>query len=1439
MSLSTALAGGKEPASQMALKRRIVNTLIGDLKRQYGASSIKVSSLSSHRPPMQAGIRKDDKDDKKGGQNSGSATKAKELFEKLQKEKKDLPDYRTDAAVEFPLLVNLVTEGNRQVAICFNDVKIYPGYSEISMFLKIRVSSYTFFFGADKLKYRENSEGGFFESGRLVLLGDATYKTKSYSYILKGGDIKDNGNFGDATSVYYNCGKLETLKLGGELWLNPDYFVPLDKKGKPLKDSTERVITKLDATIDLSDKFKRLDEFIVKLSFSPFALKAYKDKVGFKVDNVTLDLSETVTPEGVIETLSKVDTLYKSNSAKKGKQWTGLYIEKLEVYLPEELSGKEKGDSTKADKKEAVAKADDKASEDKPLRSFSASNVVIGDVGLTGSFKGFNVVRLDDARPISKWDMSVDTVQIDFINSTCKKFVMKGMVKIPQDETVATCDTNGEGDKKEEKKEEKKDAAAKPDKSKAMLLAYSGLVSVSDKVNSYALAVKFASDRKFGFLGGEATLKSNSAVELMLAKERGKNARFEAKATLNGTWTFAIKPKDATTKDIDKQPEGCPTKDTTKAIGFRNVAFTDCQFMTTAPYFRIGSFAYSDTSSKFNNYPIFIEKFEVKTLAEKKDGDKKDADKKEDKKADAKDAKKDTKAEGSKQEQLAVNVVFRVSLLEKSLSGKGDIGLVFDYGEQNEKFRFAYNSVNIKEIELKGDFSAFKFEGGLKSMKKDPDYGDGFMGRLTMLIGKEDPSTIKMNAIYGIKEPVGRYFYLDGSYANPNAPVKRFVDKNLQINGIAAGLAIKMAPTKEASEFSVFKKKFVPQSGRYSLIVGAPFSNIKPKPGDLFDGNALLTVNIGGSYGIASVLAYGDVRVKAKSYEVPNEASLKASFASSSKGVEEGSGAKTLADTKAKANEADGKKDAKTGAFVANIGAELDLERGGLFVDGVAFLDMGALTGGYEKNKVGDLTMYLGKEGFYSWLGTPTRPLMAQFDLGAGAVIRGDAYLDLGRLPPADQMVRKYPDGLISQLEVANKKAVERGYPKFELFQPDNISGKMSAKNGMLIGASLNIDGKEYRYDPFYARIGGGVGFDIVVGSYDNALCLSGARIDGMYGSGQFYLYANVTAGVEIPKWKWFGPWRFDVGDLNGLVIGKAGVPAPMYLDGLLYGKYIKKLQLLGYERTIIDKEFLFKINLGQECTPNIITPTAEKRDADIEEGIIWAGHEFKKEQKIYSKNKDFYIVYQNDGNLVSYTRDNVPLWASGTNGKQVTKMTFQKDGNIVAYNDTKAVWSSDTYNKNGQALIQQGDGNLVIYDSNEKAVWSTGTYGFKFPKADEKAEEEQRGIIRPPFTLAPNQEMTITSGGERYSLKFQPDGNLVVYRNGTSAIWSSNTWGKGITKFEFEGRGNLVFKRADGSVPTGSGTHDKARYLQFGKDGLKFYNRDNHEISYNIPAIR
>ena len=57
----------------------------------------------------------------------------------------------------------------------------------------------------------------------------------------------------------------------------------------------------------------------------------------------------------------------------------------------------------------------------------------------------------------------------------------------------------------------------------------------------------------------------------------------------------------------------------------------------------------------------------------------------------------------------------------------------------------------------------------------------------------------------------------------------------------------------------------------------------------------------------------------------------------------------------------------------------------------------------------------------------------------------------------------------------------------------------------------------------------------------------------------------------------------------------------------------------------------------------------------------------------------------------------------------------MQEDGNLVVYSeDLKPMWASGTGGDNN-SLVMQDDGNLVIYDNkwnlNRQPKWSTGTF--------------------------------------------------------------------------------------------------------------------------------
>ncbi|QCX53343.1 hypothetical protein [Elizabethkingia sp. JS20170427COW] len=106
--------------------------------------------------------------------------------------------------------------------------------------------------------------------------------------------------------------------------------------------------------------------------------------------------------------------------------------------------------------------------------------------------------------------------------------------------------------------------------------------------------------------------------------------------------------------------------------------------------------------------------------------------------------------------------------------------------------------------------------------------------------------------------------------------------------------------------------------------------------------------------------------------------------------------------------------------------------------------------------------------------------------------------------------------------------------------------------------------------------------------------------------------------------------------------------------------------------------------------------------------GELARGTRLPTNQKIYSRNKAYFLTFQRDGNLAFYrTGSTRALWASNTQGRGA-RAEFQNDGNLVIYDVYgNAIFSSRT-NDRGDNMSVQNDGNVVIYDYNGNAVWSS-----------------------------------------------------------------------------------------------------------------------------------
>jgi pimeloyl-ACP methyl ester carboxylesterase len=104
------------------------------------------------------------------------------------------------------------------------------------------------------------------------------------------------------------------------------------------------------------------------------------------------------------------------------------------------------------------------------------------------------------------------------------------------------------------------------------------------------------------------------------------------------------------------------------------------------------------------------------------------------------------------------------------------------------------------------------------------------------------------------------------------------------------------------------------------------------------------------------------------------------------------------------------------------------------------------------------------------------------------------------------------------------------------------------------------------------------------------------------------------------------------------------------------------------------------------------------------------AGERLYPDQRMYSPNGAYALIYQSDGNLVLYGPSG-PLWASDTIGQPPGFATMQTDGNVVVYRaDGVPIWATDTSGMPGAELRVQDDGFLVLYDAGHTSMWSVPT---------------------------------------------------------------------------------------------------------------------------------
>ncbi|HQQ98871.1 MAG TPA: DUF4476 domain-containing protein, partial [Cyclobacteriaceae bacterium] len=239
------------------------------------------------------------------------------------------------------------------------------------------------------------------------------------------------------------------------------------------------------------------------------------------------------------------------------------------------------------------------------------------------------------------------------------------------------------------------------------------------------------------------------------------------------------------------------------------------------------------------------------------------------------------------------------------------------------------------------------------------------------------------------------------------------------------------------------------------------------------------------------------------------------------------------------------------------------------------------------------------------------------------------------------------------------------------------------------------------------------------------------------------------------------------------------------------------------------DKRAIWATNTAQAPEPVVLNQIC--CDAEIAMG-----------SRITSPNGRFFVIFQNDRNVVLYKKTSAgdkALWHTNT-ANHTTRTVMQADGNFVLYEGTKAIWASNTSNNPNASLVMQDDGNLVIYTSDKRAIWTSNTAEVAEPALTDRIccdkelplggritspngqyfltfQNDRNVVINRKSTEGDMSQWQTNTMGHATRAVMQADGNFVLY-DGTKAVWASNTSNNPNASLVMQDDGNLVIYSTD-----------------------------------------
>ncbi|WP_331980934.1 hypothetical protein [Ohtaekwangia sp.] len=447
---------------------------------------------------------------------------ARSLFTKIRETQNFITNIDQASKVELPVGISKSIGGvNYDIAI--NAIRLKPAYAELDVFLQFEVpqNNQVLTFMARGIKFSKNA--GIVGDAKLELLGDyaINFNGDKVQLILKG------TSSGQGTYAVMDCDGFRELSLDAEVKFSRDMIRPENANGSV-------------GSGNVQTSFKTVlsgwNDLVVQIDLPPFQVTGLNG-VGFSVRDAVFDFSDLRNAPAVVFPAGYQSTQFLPDNP---NLWRGFYLRQLTVSLPPELQ--KKGATTRT--------------------SFSAENVLIDNMGITGKFTGTNLIPLNQG-DMNGWAFSLDSLSIDLRANQIVQAGFSGGLVIPIGKEDQPFD-------------------------------YSALISTG---GNYLFNVSPASNMTFPLWGaGKVQIYDASYLEIKI-----QDGKFLPKANLHGQMSIAAR--------LSEGGQG---------VELANITFENLEIQSVKPYIKVGNFSFGSEAlqQKMAGFPISINDIGLRSISD-------------------------------------------------------------------------------------------------------------------------------------------------------------------------------------------------------------------------------------------------------------------------------------------------------------------------------------------------------------------------------------------------------------------------------------------------------------------------------------------------------------------------------------------------------------------------------------------------------------------------------------------------------------------------------------------------------------------------------------------------------------------------------------------------------------------------------------------------------